>query len=147
MATAAGRAGATRAWCLRAALAFVAFALVLASTRAALAGKPGGLPEGDIADIKIEGNSSITSEKIRGKMKSRVGRPIDQAVVEADLRALEATNWFSEVKIFYDEAPGDKRPILVIRVVEMPVLKDVQFIGLIDTWGHVRLKDIEEARS
>ena len=27
----------------------------------------------------------------------------------------------------------------------MPVLKDVQFIGLNDTWGHVRLKDIEEA--
>jgi len=143
MAKAARQVEGVRTWCFRAFL--IALALVMASARPTFAGKPGGLPEGDIADIKFEGNTSITSEKIRGKMKSRVGRPIDQGVLEADLRALEATKWFSDVQILFDETPGDKRPILVVRVVEMPVLKDVQFIGLNQGIGHVKLKDIEEA--
>ena len=134
-----------RAWRLRALLAAFALVLVAATTRPALAGKPGGLPEGDIAEIRIEGNASITSEKIRGKIKSRAGRPIDRATIESDLRALEGTKWFSDVRIFYDEAPGGKGIILVIQVVEMPVIDDVQYIGLVQGWGHVKLKDIEEA--
>jgi outer membrane protein insertion porin family len=143
MATAAGRSGVIWAWCFWAPL-LVAFALVMALTRPALAGKPGGLPEGDIAEIQIQGNVSITPEQIRGKIKSRVGRPLDQAMIESDLRALEGTKWFSDVQILYDNAPNGKGAILVIRVVEMPILRDVQFIGLIQGMGHVKLKDIEE---
>ena len=131
------------AWCLRA--RFVAFALVLALTREASAGRPGEMPEGTIAEIRIEGNTSITPEQIRGKMRSRVDRPLDRAVIEEDFRALEATKWFTEVRIFYDETPDRKGIIVVIRVSEMPVLKDIQFIGLVQGMGHVKLKDIEEA--
>ncbi len=145
MAAAAGRGGWTRAWCLWASLVVLALALVLASTRPSFAGRPGGLPEGDIAEIQFRGNTSISSEQIRGKIKSRAGRPLERAMVESDLRALEATHWFSDVQILFDEAPGGKGTILIIQVVEMPVLKDVQFIGLIEGWGHVKLKDIEDA--
>ena len=143
MAAAAGRNGAIWAWCFWAPL--LVFLVVMASTRPALAGKPGGLPEGDIAEIKIVGNASITSEQVRGKIKSRAGRPIDQATLDSDLRALHGTKWFSDVGFAFEEAPNGKGIVLVIQVVEMPVLKDVQFIGLIEGWGHVKLKDIEEA--
>jgi outer membrane protein insertion porin family len=144
MATAAGRSGVIGAWCFWAPL-LVAFAFVIISTRPALADKPGGLPEGNLVDIKIEGLSSITPEQVRGKIRSRVGRPIDPGMIDSDLRALDATHWFSDTKIYYEESPDGKGPILVIRVIEMPVLKDVQFIGLIQGMGHVKLKDIEEA--
>ena len=142
MAPAAGRIEASWAWCFWAPL--VGLGLVLALAGPALAGKPGGLPEGTIAEIKIEGNSSITSEQIRGKIKSRAGRPLDRAVVEEDLRSLEGTKWFSDVQILFDQDPNGKGIILVIRVSEMPVLKDVQLIGLIEGIGHVKRKDIEE---
>lgn len=124
----------------------VAFALILAALQAdpANAQAPKGQAEREIAEVRIEGNSSITSEQIRGKIKSRSGRPLDQATTEADLRALEGTKWFSDVQMLLDEAPGGK-VVLVIRVVEMPVLTDVQFIGLNQGMGHVKLKDIEEA--
>ena len=62
----------------------------MALAREASAGKAGGLPEGNIAEIRIEGNTSITPEQIRGRMKSRVDRPLDRAVIEEDFRALEA---------------------------------------------------------
>ena len=142
MATAAGRVGAIR---LRAALFALVAALVAALAGTTHAGKPpGGLPEGNVVDIKFEGNASITAEQIRGKIKSRAGRPFDRATVESDLRALEGTHWFSDVQILYDQAPDGKGVILVIHVAEMPVLRDVQFIGLIEGWGHVKKKDIEE---
>ncbi len=144
MATAAGRVGVIRAWCFWASL-FVAFALVMASAGPALAGRPGGLPEGDIAEIRIEGNTSITREQILGKIRSRVGRPLDRATIDSDLRALDATKWFSDYDILYEPAPNGKGTILVIRVIEMPILRDVQFIGLIQGMGHVKLKDIEDA--
>ena len=143
MAAAAGSGSSSRAWCSWAPI--VGLALVLALTRPTLAGKPGSLPEGNIAEIKIEGNVSITSEQIRARIKSRAGRPIDSARVQEDLRSLEGTKWFSNVEILYDEAPDGKGIILVIRVVEMPILRDVQFIGLIEGMGHVKRKDIEVA--
>ena len=145
MATAARRGEGARARCFRALVALATLALAVAPARPALADKPGSLPEGVIAEIKIEGNTSITSEQVRGKIKSRVGRPLDRATIESDLRALEGSKWFSDVKIFYDEGPGGKGIVLVIQVVEMPILRDVQFIGLIQGWGHPKLKDIEEA--
>ena len=142
MATAAERAR-LWAWSLRAQLAVLGFLLALAG--GATAAKTGEMPEGTIAEIRIEGNSSITPEQIRGRMKSRAGRPLDRAIVEEDFRALESTKWFTQVGIYFDEAPGGKGIIVVVRVTEMPVLKDVQFIGLVQSPGHVKLKDIEEA--
>ena len=139
---AAGRMAAACTWCFWAPL--FAFAVVMILARPALAGKAGALPEGTIAEIKIEGNSSITSEQIRGRIKSRAGRPLDRATIEEDLRSLEGTKWFSDVKIYYDMAADGKGIILVVQVVEMPILKDVQFIGLIEGMGHVKKKDIEE---
>ena len=69
-------------------------------------------------------------------------RPADRprGARRSDLRALEGTKWFSDVQISFDEAPGGKGPILVIRVVEMPILRDVQYIGLIEGMGHVKKK-------
>jgi outer membrane protein insertion porin family len=122
----------------------VVVALVMALTRPVLADKPGGQPEGTIAEIKIEGNSSITAEQIRGKLKSRAGRPLDPATYDQDLRSLEGTNWFSKTEILIDKTADGKGIVLVIRVVEMPILRDVQFIGLIQGMGHVKKKDIEE---
>ena len=142
MAAAAGRAE-SWAWCSWAPL--LVFALIVAVAEQAVAARRGAVPEGTISEIRIEGNLSITSEQIRGKIKSRAGRPYDQAVIDADLTALLGTKWFTDVRIFHDEKASTKGIVLVIQVEEMPVLKDVQFIGLIEGWGHVKKKDIEEA--
>ena len=131
-------------WGLGPWVALVVF--LLAGNASAMSDRPDGLSEVTIVDLRIEGNSSITAEQIRSKMKSRAGRPFNPSTMEEDLRSLEATHWFSDVKFIKDFLAGDRgRMIVTVRVVEMPILKDVQFIGLVEGWGHVKKKDIEEA--
>jgi len=114
--------------------------LVLDGSRAAEAGKPRDLPEGVIAEIKFQGNQSITPDQIRGHIKSRVGRPLDRSILEEDLRSLNGTKWFSDVRIEYDNSPKGDGVVLIFVVAEMPMLREVQFIGL----HKVKLKDVEE---
>lgn len=92
-----------------------------------------GVPQGVVTEIQIVGNSSITEEQIRRKIQTRVGRELDPVVVDADLRALNASKWFTDfgVKASYKKDP--KRPadgiIVIFDVTEMPVLKKVEFRG------------------
>jgi len=143
MATAAGRL-ASWAWGFWLPLLVAAALLTLAGR--ALAAKGNALPEGMISEVRLEGNASVTFDQVKGLIKSRVGRPLDRATVELDMKALLAKKWFSEVTPVFDDRTGEnKGVVLIFRVVEMPVLRDVQFIGLNNGLGHVKLKDIEEA--
>jgi hypothetical protein len=63
-------------------------------------------PERPISKIEIEGNARISTDKIKPRLLSRVGQPLDQDRVEADLRTLMATKWFSDVKYYLDESPS-----------------------------------------
>jgi outer membrane protein assembly factor BamA len=98
-------------------------------------------PEGPISKIEFEGNATITADKIKPKLLSRVGRPLDQDRVEADLKTLMATKWFSDVRYYLDESPpktGKWALIFVVR--EMPLLTKVEFRGQ----KAIRLKEIED---
>ncbi len=132
-----------------AAAVLLAALMILARSGPAQAARGGGeLPDGLIAEIKFTGNKTISVEQIKGKVKSRVGRPLDRATVEDDMRALLATRWFSDVVPTFDPAPGGKGEfVLTFQVAEMPVLTEVKFIGLAEHFSlsHVKLKDIEEA--
>jgi outer membrane protein insertion porin family len=98
-------------------------------------------PEGTISEIQFEGNATIPSEKIKAKLLSRAGQPLDQEKVEADLKSLMGTKWFSDVSPYYEESPPNSRKyILIFRVREMPVLTKVEFKGR----KAIRLKEIEE---
>ena len=104
MATAAGQA-AIRAWCLG--LPFLVAAVLLTFASLALAAKGNRLPEGTISEIKGEGNASVTFEQIRNELRSRVGRPLDRATVEQDMKALLAKKWFSEVVPVFDDRTAE----------------------------------------
>jgi outer membrane protein insertion porin family len=99
------------------------------------------LPEGTITKIEFEGNATIGPDKIKPKLLSRVGQPLDQDKVEADLKTLSGTKWFSDVRYFYDETPpGSKKYTLTFRVREMPLLTRVEFKGR----KGIRQKEIED---
>ena len=99
------------------------------------------LPEGTISEIRIDGNATISSEKIRAKLLSRVGQPLDQQKVEADLKSLMGTKWFSDVQPLCSESPPKSgKYILLFKVREMPVIKSVEFRGR----KGIPIKQIEE---
>jgi hypothetical protein len=105
----------------------VAVALV---TLALVAGDPSGilvargraqqgdrLPEGTVTELRIEGNATIPTEKVRAKLLSRAGQPLDQQKVEADIKSLIGTKWFSDVQSRYQEtAPKSGKPPSAARV-------------------------------
>ena len=98
-------------------------------------------PEGPISKIEFEGNATITADKIKPKLLSRVGQPLDQDRVEADLKTLMGTKWFSDVRYYLDESPPKSGKWALIFVVrEMPLLTKVEFRGR----KAIRLKEIED---
>ncbi|WP_240911152.1 BamA/OMP85 family outer membrane protein [Paludisphaera soli] len=98
-------------------------------------------PQGTVVEVRIEGNTGITAEKIRGKLLSKANAPYDQQKVDADLRSLIATKWFTDVQPFYEETPpGSGKIVLIFRVKEMPILRAVELRGR----RKVSQKEIEE---
>lgn len=121
---------------------------VLAAVVLALAGAPArrlaadAVPHGTITDIRIVGNRSVPAEEIRRKIVSKVGRELDPATVEADLKSLLESKWFSDVQTSYTKDPG--RPdgiVLIFTVREMPVLRAVEFRGA----TKIKLKELEDS--
>ncbi|HMB04402.1 MAG TPA: BamA/TamA family outer membrane protein [Isosphaeraceae bacterium] len=142
---AAGRAGAPGK-----ALAAVARPLALMMVLAAVSGGPFArraparedeFPRGMITEVRIEGNVTITTEQVRAKLLSKPNTPLDQGKIDADLKSLLGTKWFSNVRPFYSADPNGKGYILTFRVKEMPILTDVEFRGR----KKVKLSEIEEA--
>ena len=117
-------------------LVILTLALLLAGTAR------GDLPEGTITDVKIEGNSTISTEKIRALLLSRPGKPLDGATVDKDIRSLNNKSWFSpnSVKAFFEKDPAGEGFVLIFQVAEMPVLTHVEFRGL----EKLSKKDVEE---
>ena len=100
--------------------------------------RPGKLPAGPISEIRFEGNATIPAEKIKTKLLSKAGRPFNLRRIDADVKNLMRTNWFSQVEAYHDEQPPSGHYILIFVVREMPVLK-VELRGRSDP-----LEDIED---
>jgi outer membrane protein insertion porin family len=99
------------------------------------------LPEGPISEIRFEGNATIPPEKIKAKLLSKAGQPFDTRKIDADVKTLMKTNWFSQVDAYFDESPPKSgKYALIFTVREMPVLTHVEFRGR----KAIRLKEIED---
>jgi outer membrane protein assembly factor BamA len=97
--------------------------------------------QGQISKIEIEGNATIPVEKIKPKLLSRVGTPLDWVTVETDLKTLMGTKWFSDVRYYLEEpSPKSGKYALIFVVQELPLLKKVEFPGR----KSIRLKEIED---
>ena len=98
-------------------------------------------PEGVISKIEFEGNATITPDKIKAKLLSRVGQPLDQYRVDADIKTLMGTKWFSDVRSYLEESPPKSGKYALIFVVrEMPQVTKVEFRGR----KAIRQKEIED---
>ena len=119
--------------------ALAATFLVLAVPPRSLA--QGHLPEGPISEIRFEGNHSIPPEKMRTRLLSKAGQTFDPGKIDADVKSLMSTNWFSQVEAYYDESPPRSgKYALIFSVREMPVLTKVEFRGL----RKIKLREIQD---
>ncbi|MFO1093139.1 MAG: POTRA domain-containing protein [Planctomycetaceae bacterium] len=81
-----------------------------------------------LADVKVEGNSTIPEIAILHEVESKPGRPVSPSVIKEDVANLIAKNWFFRVNPVFRAT--DAGPVLVFQVVEKPILlSDAQFVG------------------
>ncbi|MHA3770709.1 outer membrane protein assembly factor BamA [Verrucomicrobiota bacterium sgz303538] len=95
-------------------LALLAFiGLVLAPGAFAQNGAPQA-PTVRSIDVQYAGPQTVSKEKILANMRTRVGRPYSEAVVEEDIRNIYATGNISNVRIFGEPTPDGVRVIVVV---------------------------------
>jgi hypothetical protein len=70
-------------------------------------------PQGTIAEIRVWGNATIPIEKVKQKLLSRVGQPLDDQKITADFKTLKATKWFSDVQVFAQNAPSKNGELIL----------------------------------
>ena len=80
-----------------------------------------------VVDVKISGNKSLPLSKILPHIRTRPGRPFDLELIDEDVRRLDRTHLFVNVRTYWQQVPGGR--IVIFDVLERPLLQDVLFIG------------------
>ncbi|MBI3179933.1 MAG: outer membrane protein assembly factor BamA, partial [Deltaproteobacteria bacterium] len=80
-----------------------------------------------VIEIKVEGARRVEPEAALGRIKTKVGEPLDDAVLTEDLRQVWNTGFFRDVRIERQRVEGGVR--LVFVVVEKPSIREVKYSG------------------
>lgn len=93
---------------------------------------PGDVPrevrEGELVDIRVEGNRRVEAEAIRRALKQQPGRLFDFNRTAEDLRAVWSLGYFADVQLLVQRRP-DGGIVYVVRVEERPTVRDVKLQG------------------
>lgn len=77
--------------------------------------------------VKVNGNRAISTETVVTRIKTKLGEPFSQAVLNDDLKRLYATEYFSDVSI--DVADYEDGVAVTFMVQEKPVIGEIVFKG------------------
>ena len=84
-------------------------------------------PEEIVLEVRVEGNRTITLDKIMPKIRTRVGRPYLEEQVQQDVRELSKLGVFASVRTFKQRVQGGV--VVIFQVVERPLLQEVIIVG------------------
>jgi outer membrane protein insertion porin family len=81
-----------------------------------------------IVEVLVRGNKKVESDAIVASIKSAKGSSLDADKVRGDIVRLYELGYFSDIKVFKDDAAGGVR--LIIEVKEKPAIVAIKFVGL-----------------
>ncbi|MGL4594712.1 MAG: POTRA domain-containing protein [Thermoguttaceae bacterium] len=93
-----------------------------------------------VQDVRITGNNQIGAKDILKIIKTRQGRPFNEAALEEDKRALMQKGWFIDVKPKVERTPNGY--IITFLFIERPILHYVKIVG---NNAHTRTTLLEES--
>ena len=77
--------------------------------------------------VRVEGNRTVTLDKILQKIRTRAGRPYLEEQVEQDVRELYKLGVFAGVRTFNQRVQGGV--VVIFQVAERPLLQEVIIVG------------------
>ncbi|MFA0750910.1 MAG: hypothetical protein SLRJCFUN_001313 [Candidatus Fervidibacter sp.] len=83
----------------------------------------------EVAEVRIEGNQHVPTESILLVMDTKPGRPFSGERLRQDLQAIYDMGFFSKAPVALPLLTPEGRIIVVVRVFENPVVKDIVFEG------------------
>ncbi|MCI0433719.1 MAG: hypothetical protein L0271_08715, partial [Gemmatimonadetes bacterium] len=123
--------GRVRDLLLRVLLCLAVMALAAAPPAPAFAAQPSPLEEvadRPIGEIRFEGLQRVARQKLLNNIRSAVGDPLDPETVRQDVNLLSRLGEFSSIDALA-ELRDDGSVALIYRVVEQPIISEVQVVG------------------
>lgn len=80
-----------------------------------------------VIQVRVTGNGKIPLEKILPHIRTRAGRPFDAELIEEDVRRLNGTHMFVQVKPYSQKVSGGR--VVIFEVLERPMLHYVRYVG------------------
>lgn len=80
-----------------------------------------------IADIRIQGNSAISTTTILNRVKMKPGDPFEESALNKELKRLFATGYFNDVSVETEDRP--EGVLVIFTVVEKPLIEKIVFRG------------------
>ena len=84
--------------------------------------------EGEVVDIRVEGNRRVEAEAVRRALRNKVGEVFDPTRSAEDLRAVWALGYFTDVQLLAQRLPTGG-VVYVVRVQERPSIRAVKLAG------------------
>jgi len=81
-----------------------------------------------VSEVRISGNQRVEADAIRIHISSKPGEPLDEAVVDQDVKAIYKMGLFEDVGADKDRENG--RLILTFHVKERPFVSEVRLEGM-----------------
>src|SRR5262249_16185361 len=85
-------------------------------------------PSGTIGEIEIVGNVRVESQAIRGRISSKAGEPLNEALVDQAVKSIHKMGFFDEVNAKVTHRGATL--VLIFEVKERPFITDVKVEGL-----------------
>lgn len=80
-----------------------------------------------ISDIRVKGNSSVSTSTILSRLKLKPGDVFEENALNKELKRLYATGYFADVFVEVEDNP--EGVIVIFTVVEKPMVKEIEFRG------------------
>ncbi|WP_309897555.1 outer membrane protein assembly factor BamA [Archangium sp.] len=84
--------------------------------------------EGEVVDIRVEGNRRVEAEAVRRALRTKVGEVFDPTRSAEDLRAVWGLGYFTDVQLLAQRLPTGG-VVYVVRVQERPSIRAVKLAG------------------
>jgi len=80
-----------------------------------------------VLDIQVQGNRRMSRDEVLELVRTRVGEPLDEAILRQDQRRLLESRHFDSV--YVTVAPAEGGVVVTVNVQERPLVTDLQLVG------------------